>query len=388
VGEEPADELYKVGGHEVPGADTMPSQVPYAAADARRDPRKKIFVVGGSAAFGYPWPHAKTYAAILGERLGDRDYRVLNASQLGWTSGELVPVVRAIAADFSPQVVVLFLGNNEWTRWRPDEAAGLDPAVLELYDRLAGSRLISLFIYWRLKSWEEREREAPRETGGGYERHQEMIGCSYAIRHPMPAFDGARWEELRAAFLDQFESNLRVLVEAARSGGARVVLCTLPFRYRLSPAWKHRQPLCYDEANRELVTSAIEAARSALGGGDCAAALGVLDRALQREPRVPVLLYLKAKALEEAGRPAEAEEWYARARDAVVGNLGGIVAINECIRRVAGEEGATLVDLKVGFDRRQHELGGWFNRDLIVDDCHPTLAGQRLIAELLTPAVR
>jgi len=162
-----------------------------------------------------------------------------------------------------------------------------------------------------------------------------------------------------------------------------VILCTMPFRYRLSPAWKYRQPLAYDAANQDQVAEHLEEGTAALERGDAAAAIEAFDLALLLEPEVPVLRYLKARALERAGDPDSAEQWYGRARDAVVGNLGSVESLNQRIRLVAREDGVGLADLKVEFDRRQHALGGHFNRDLFVDDCHPSREGQRLIAKVL-----
>jgi len=45
--------------------------------------------------------------------------------------------------------------------------------------------------------------------------------------------------------------------------------------------------------------------------------------------------------------------------------------------------GTELIDLPPLFDRYEHNLGHYFNDDLIMDDCHPTPLGHRLIAEAL-----
>ncbi len=384
-GEEPLDQPYVLGGELVPGGMVVPATVPYGTEEAREDPRRKVFVVGGSAAFGFPAAYSESFAAVLAERV-DRDrYLVLNASRVGWSSGHLVPVVDRIARGFSPAVVILYLGNNEWSRFSLNDEVGVSPLLLRIYRRLSPSRLLSLGIYWRVKTWEQRQGTARAQGGdGGYVNHRELVGYEYALRHPAPDFNGARWEEAREAFLDNFEINLRVMVRKSSSAGAKVLLCTVPFRFRLSPAWKQRQPLSYDPANRGRVAAALESATTSLRRGDPASAIATLDGALAVEPKAPLLRYVKASALERSGRLEEAERWYARARDAMVGNLGASTSINDRIREVAREERATLVDLEAAFDRYQSARGAHFNEGLIGDDCHPSPEGQRVIAEALS----
>lgn len=382
LGETPRPRPYMLGGKTVPGADHLAATMEYTAAEAREDPRRKVFVVGGSAAFGFPYSYRDSFPALLQERLGHRGFLVVNAARVGWASGHLVPLVDRVIDDFSPDVLVLFLGNNEWLRFTPKNESGVSPSVMALYRRLSFSRLATLAFYWRVKSWEERQ-----EKGGGGEgefvTHGEPTGYEYALRHLAIDFDAEAWEEARAAFLDNYEGNLRTMVSKARKSGVRVILGTMPFLHKLSPAWKHRQPLVYDAANLARVTALLEQAIECLQKWDGAGAIAALDQALALEPKSPLLRYVKAYALEQNGMPEEAERWYGRARDAVVGNLGGVLTINEIIRKVAREEGAILADFQIAFERRQHALGGYFNRDLIADDCHPSRDGQRLIAELL-----
>src|SRR6185369_4918517 len=117
--------------------------------------------------------------------------------------------------------------------------------------------------------------------------------------------------------------------------------------------------------------------------GQPALALEALERALQREPAVPLLHYLKATALEAQGKLAEAEASYATAREKLVGHLGSIISINAITRKVAAATATELIDLPALFDRYEHNLGHYFNDDLIMDDCHPSPLGHRLIAEAL-----
>jgi hypothetical protein len=84
----------------------------------------------------------------------------------------------------------------------------------------------------------------------------------------------------------------------------------------------------------------------------------------------------------------EAESAFARCREQMVGHLGGRLSVNRVIRSVARETGCDLLDARKLFDRKQAALDGFFNRDLIHDDCHPTPLGHHLLAVALREVLR
>jgi len=211
-GEKPRSEPYMLGGKPVPGVHMVPTTEEYTSAEARSDPRPKVFVVGGSAAFGFPHSYPESAPALLQERIGYRGELVVNASRVGWASGHLVPLVGRVADEFSPDVVIILLGNNEFARFTPKNESGISPAVMGIYRQLSFSRLASLGLYWRLKSWEERQGEGKSPQEIMFASHGELTGYEYAVKHPAVDFDGQAWRELRAAFLDNFERNLRLMV--------------------------------------------------------------------------------------------------------------------------------------------------------------------------------
>ena len=175
------------------------------------------------------------------------------------------------------------------------------------------------------------------------------------------------------------------LVTHARGRGVRVVLVTMPFNYRLSPAWKHPQFEAYDPVHRDEVRRLLREAGRLVQAGDCEAALPLADRALALDQRPPVLHYLRAECLEQLGRLDEAEAAYAQSREQMIGNLGSRLSINLVIRRVAARHDVPLVDAVRIFDDYEHAHGRHFNEDLILDDCHPSPTGHQLIADALTP---
>jgi tetratricopeptide (TPR) repeat protein len=278
---------------------------------------------------------------------------------------------------FQPETLILYLGNNEWFRWFPvDEVP--DPRRLGLLKFLARSRVLA-YAEFRLIN---RQVERAHSHAGEFENHHQLIGYDYALEHPL-AQPPADWEGVKRSFLANFETNLCDILQLAQQNRVRVILLTVPFCYRLSPAWMYPQPLAFTDGNAPVIRQSLDQAVAALRAGQPAQALEPLERALQREPAVPLLHYLKATALEAQGKLAEAEAAYATAREKTIGHLGSILSINATIRKVAAATATELIDVPPLFDRYEHNLGHYCNDDLIMDDCHPTPLGHRLIAEAL-----
>ena len=175
------------------------------------------------------------------------------------------------------------------------------------------------------------------------------------------------------------------IVTESRSRNVRVILMTMPFQYRLAPAWKQRQPLAGDPQHLETMTRLVTETLALQDQDQPAEALERIREAIRLDPLPPVPHYLEAELLESLERPVEAEAAYARSREAMIGNLGSRLSINRVIREVAAKEGAELVDVRKIFDDYHHRRQRHFNSELIHDDCHPTPQGHSLIAQHLEP---
>jgi lysophospholipase L1-like esterase len=372
----PPAEPYVVGGRVIPGAQPSPRQALLEAS--RSPPQKRVFILGESAAFGYPLSYEHSFGAHLEQALKPDNYQVLNAAEPGFYSGLLVPIARRIVDCFKPEVLILYLGNNEWIHWRPADEAP-NPAIPRIARFLANSRALAYLEYLGAR------RMAMRSHGpAAFSQQHELTGLEYAFSHPMSKpLPG--WQQLKGSFLANFERNLLDMINHAKASHVRVILMTVPFSYKLSPAWMHPQPLASSPANWQFVQQNLDRAAAAYQKGDHAAALEILDQTLAREPSAPVLHYLRALALEASGKPAEAEQSYALCREKMIGHLGSLPSINQIIRQVAATTQSELVDLQALFDDYEHSTGHYFNDSLILDDCHPTPLGHALIARSLAP---
>ncbi len=405
-------EPYVLGMQPIPNAYMNPSQTLAISKMVATDPRKQLFVLGGSAAFGYTVAYKQSAAGML-ERSLSKSHLVFNVAQVGWPSGHMVSVARRIARDFKPAVLVIMSGNNEWLRWVPNDQPWLSPEQLETYRTLAHSRALAGALFLGMNQAVLRPKapapaadanggprgapgdparpgaagrgsaDGPADPQGPFRMHASLYGYRYALKHAADRdapYETARWLQEKQRFLDAFAAHLREMVTLGEDKGARVILLTVPFNHRLNIAWKHPQPEAPAPDTRAEVKALLKTAVPLVDAGSCPAALVDLDAAVALDPTSPLVHYLRGHCLAKLDRKLEAEAAYAQAREHMVGNLGSRLSVNRVIRRVAKETGAELVDVQALFTKHERDRGGFFNEHLIYDDCHPNALGQRLIA--------
>lgn len=392
-------EPYRVGQTTIKGAGPWIEHRRLTPQSCPGSPGQRTFVLGGSAAFGYPYRFDENLAARADRPVARPDHRVLNAARVGATSSDIVPIARTILEHYDPATLVVFSGNNEWFHWRPSRPGSQDhqnsqpPAAIDATSRsvlttLSHSRALAALTAVAVHLLQDRDTQAaprPVTHDDGFVEHHDLTGARHAIENPLTAerYDVSRWPETRQKYLERFRENLVTIITEARSRDVRVILMTMPFQYRLAPAWKQRQPPAGDLRHLETMTRLVAETLALQDEDQPTKALERIREAIRLDPMPPVPHYLEAELLEALQRPVEAEAAYARSREAMIGNLGSRLSINRVVREVAAEQEADLVDLRKIFDDYQHRRQRHFNTELIHDDCHPTPLGHALIAQHL-----
>jgi tetratricopeptide (TPR) repeat protein len=404
-----AAEPYRIGGVEISGAGPWLGTRNVVPDDVVHPGEHRVFIIGGSVAYGFPYRYRETFPGMLEEVLAPQRVRTLNAARVGCTSGELAPLVDQAVRFYKPAAIVIMVGNNEWFHWQPllkplpGQAASADPppreelsqASISILRTLAHSRALAGLEYglvqWRVANRQARQDEARRSmVTDRFESHYELIGSDYAVAMPLDQqrYDVNHWLTVRQEYLDTFQANLEHMVASAQDADVPVVLLTVPYNPRLSPAWKHRQPHWFDPEHREQVTAAIADAARAVNDGRFEEGLATTDSALQLDPHPALVHYLKAQCLEGLGRHLQAEAAYSQSREWTMGNLGSRLSTNRIIRAVAERDGVPLIDVQALFQEYGAKRHSYYNLDLIHDDCHPTPLGHQLITEALVPMLQ
>jgi len=339
----------------------------------------RLFVLGGSSAWGFPWGAEVAFARGLGLALQasrpDRAVESVNAAAMSYGSHRLRIVAREVLG-YAPDALVVYEGHNEFVerRFFRDQVGG--PGLATRLQALA-FRLRTFSVMSRaFEAVSRRGRDEdgePRSTG-------ELLGLD--VRREVSVGVGpAEREEAR----ETLERNLRAILDDAARAGVRVVLCTVPSNIR---DWVPNESV-FDPSiglmQRQDLLRAVADGRAALERGDTGAALEALERAVAIDGGYAEALYRLGQAYEAAGRLEDAHRSYTRARDADGKPARAISVFNETIRRLATERGALLVDAEHVFEAASP--GGLVGFNLIEDYVHPKPAGHRLVAQAIWRAL-
>ena len=324
----------------------------------------RMFCLGGSSSFGYPWGAEAAFPSIVGEAAAASHPEVrveaINASGVSYAMHRLNVVADELLA-YQPDVFLIYSGHNEF----------IEPAFFESLKHRSSSRnrleyvLAHSRVYSAMQAlW--RMRNAKPSAGNQFE--------SIVDRDQTRKYSPQEKE----AIVAEFRWRLERLVSRAQAAGVKVLLATVPCNLsQWAPEGSALSAELSDDA-RAKWTEAFNSGRRRLDFGDFQAAAADLEQAVHIAPEHAETQFLLAKAYEGLKRWDDARLAYQRACDADVSPVRRITSINEAIREVARRKGALLVDVASIFaEHSEHGLVGF---NLIEDYVHPTREGHELIA--------
>jgi len=329
----------------------------------------RIFTLGGSSAYGFPWGARVAFTRFLGDALRasrpDLAIEAINAAAMSYGSHRLRILAHEILS-YEPDVLIVFEGHNEFVERR------FYRDLLEHPPRLG--RLRALLERSRLYSAMARlyERTRPRERATVGTAGQ-LLGVDVERQYATSVTEAEK-EEARS----RLEENFRAIVEEADRAGVKVVLCTVPSNLS---GWAPNESFFGPEVGfeaRQAVVASLARARESLGAGNPGAALEALEAARAAAPGHAEVHFRLGQALERLGRYREAREEYRKARDLDGKPSRALSSINETIRRLEGYRGAIVVDIERAFE--EASPNGIVGFDLIEDYVHPKPEAHRRIA--------
>ena len=356
-----------------PGAFRLPAA--FAIPAEKRPGTFRVFVVGESAAQGDPEPSysfSRYLDVMLRARFPDVSFEIINTGIAALNSHALLPVTRDLARH-EGDLFVLYLGNNEvvgpygsgTTLTRREVSLPLIRAGILLNStrlgQLIGSGVRALTDVGDQRTW------------GGMTMFLEQQVAADA-----PAM---------ASVYRNFRSNLRDIVEAAGSSGARVLVSTVAVNLKHSAPFAslHRDGLGAEErAEWEARVSEGDSLEHA-GRHDAA-----LERYLQAaaiDDRHAELQFRIGRACWELERFVQAKERFAKARDLDALRFRADREVNAIVRAVAADAGpgVEVLDAESLFaGSSPHGVPG---RELFYEHVHLRPQGSYLLARALFPRV-
>ncbi len=325
----------------------------------------RVFCLGGSSAYGFPWGARAAFCGVLGDVLAaahpDRVVEVVNAAGMSYGMHRVSLVAREVL-EHEPDLVVVYGGHNEFVE--PSyygQIRGRGPAGNALAVALAQLRV--------------------------YSAARSLVARAQSARPPPRPSDleVRRWNRIgvysagdKRRIADEFAATLRGVVRRCRERGVPVVLATVPCNLR---DWRPERSVTNAEltdSERRAWIEDLSAARAELAEGRFQQAADRLARARDLATDHAETAYLLGQAHEGLGHWEAAREAYAAACDLDASPVRRLSAFNAAIRRIAAEESAILVDAdRIFAEASEHGLVGF---NLIEDYVHPTLRGHELIA--------
>ncbi len=348
---------------------------------------KKIYVVGCSCAYGYNVRYDSTFEYLLEKYAGGK-YQVINAGQVGWSSIQLVPVVKRIVDLYHPSTVILFMSNNEWKNWAPHKTSVAMASYWQVVSYCTHSYTLSYLLYQAIMHNQKSGIQTEAVKMSVYQSYNMNYfkEYKYALRNPIEKyydFSYDIWASSKQKYLNNFEKNLREMASYCRQHRVNVVLMTMRVNYRLSPSWSTPQPVSVSAAHHDIVKRLTSYADSLVDGMQLTEAAALIDSAISIEPDVAIPHYIKGTILMKQGKHIEAEKSFSRSRECMIGDLGSVISINERIKYVGKVTQSDVIDLDSVFLAYLHSRGAYYNDDLIDDDCHPNEKGHELLAKYL-----
>lgn len=344
----------------------------------------RIFVLGGSSAAGFGADQAffEMLKSKIQSNFPDVKWELINGG-VGAAGSHRVFEVLKRAASFSPDLVIFYLGHNEFL-----EKIFFDPTGLLARVEATGAAIRQIQVVNWLRDSLAADVKAPSLKGKKPRLKGRFLGSMN-----FPLIKDATQYQNKLQFL---ESNLRQMASFSRSRGFPIVLIPAEMNLMHFPG-SPTTPKNFEEIKKQWYSleGAIE---NEVSQQDWPAARKSLDEILKLDETNAKMLFFSGltwHGLNERGKA------HRDLRLAVLHDKHGDRSnsdIHTVIEKVAREEKVDFLDLRGIFDKendrefdRMKETGifdmtiGPVGLKLFTDHCHPSEMGHKMIADSLYP---
>jgi tetratricopeptide (TPR) repeat protein len=355
-----------------------PPPLPCTLSVPKRVGTCRIFVLGESAAMGFPEPSvgfARVLEVLLQVRYPQTRFEVVNTAMVAINSNTVLPIARECAG-YEPDLFVVLLGNNEVVG--PFGAAGvLGPQATNLALLRANlavkttrtGQMLNRLVY----SWGARKNDPRKWTGM----------TTFAESHVRP-------EDPRLPVLyGHFRSNLEDVCSAGAGAGVPVLVCTVPVNLKDSAPFGSSHGPGVGEKDREAWEQLCKDGAAQEEAGDPTAALRSYEAASAIDDGVADLEFRLGRCHLALGQREEALRHYSRARDLDTLRFRADTSINDIVREVCAARasaGVRLVDAERVF--AESSPAGVPGEEFFLEHVHMNFKGNALLAQTVFEAVQ
>jgi tetratricopeptide (TPR) repeat protein len=336
----------------------------------------RIFVLGGSAAAGWPYHVGDTnISALLARKLRqlypDRSIEVFNMAA-GTYASHRVKLILEEVLRYQPDAVLLYNGNNELLEelvYRPQRP----PAP---WDRSASARL-GYRVFTTLSS--------PRPSFDVKNYNLDDVAPSYLS---FALGKASRYQEdprQLQALLEHYRFNMEAMVASAGEAKVPLFLVTCPVNLKdwTPNVSRHRPDLA--GADRAAWTRHFRDGFLAVERGAFVQAIAPLRSAIELDDAYAEAHFLLAEALRMTGRRDEAKAEYLRALERDAFPFREIPELQAILRDVVARQGGNLVDILPPLEAASGD--GIPGLDVFTDYVHLNEHGQEIAAHEMLRAL-
>lgn len=342
---------------------------PFAFAPEKPQNTRRVFVLGESAAQGFPDPafsFSRMLQVMLEAHYPGRRFEVINTA-MPLLSTHVMRVIARECAQYQPDLFVIYAGNTEVTG---PYGPATDPGGR--YDRL----------------WKIRLTIALQATRSG-----QLLYRLFAAHEDAPAWgDMQPWidhpiragDRRLARAREMFERNIQAIYRTAERAGAGVILCAPPIRLKdFSPLGAMHRP-GFSEEDRIQWQALVDEADILRERGEWANALGRYTRAAVMDDTHAALQFRIGQCHWALAAYDAAHAAYLRAAALDTLRFQINTDTNQQIRQITTKKrfaALAVVDAEKAFAAESPQ--GIAGDNLFYDHCHLNIEGNYLLASLV-----
>ena len=342
----------------------------------------RIFCIGGSTVQGRPFAVETAFSTWLEMNLDvaepSREWETVNCGGVSYASYRLTPILEETLRH-EPDLIILYTGHNEFLEERAFEHVKGRGTMINGSLHVA-SRLRTFTLmregYLRLRG------ESSDAPPPGRAILPEEVDALLDYRGGLEAYH--RDDAHRQGVVDQFQFNLRRMVELAKEASVPLILVNPVSNLRDAPPFKseHRDGLTSEE--KQAWESAFEEARRCYGAEnrDLLKAIRLLEEARRIDPLHAGGVYQLAHCYDATGQTEEAREAYREARELDACPLRILQVMNDAVLEIAEETETPILDAQLLFEQRSEE--GLVGGEWLLDHVHPGMNGHFVLAAEMT----
>ncbi|MFZ5517157.1 MAG: tetratricopeptide repeat protein [Candidatus Zhuqueibacterota bacterium] len=328
----------------------------------------RVFVLGGSSAFGYPYGRNAAFPKFLQDRLQDyftqRHVEVVNLAMCA-VGSYTVRDIGLELLNYQPDVILIYAGHNEFygaLGVGSAESLGHSRNWVNLYLSL---RSFKTFLLVRDGVFKLTSMFAGNASAQAGKRLMEHLAGEQIIPYDSELFRTAH---------RIFKDNIQDVIEAAERKRVQIYLGDLVSNVRDQAPFRSISSVATGGT-----VSVIAEAEALEAAGQIGAALEKLNLAIQSDTANADACFRKARCLEKTGEMNAARQWYYSARDFDALRFRAAEALNGVVRQF---NHANVVHVPVQQTFEHNSPDGFIGASLMLDHLHPNVQGYFLMAKI------